>query len=119
MLSHRVTGSGQPLLLIHGWGVTFDLWENLAPRLVPHFQLIMIELPGLGNSPAADAARPYYAGCAAAIDALRQHLGIEQWAVPSYSSGTPAAEAYLQRHPGQVSRAAFLCPAYVRGLRHL
>jgi pimeloyl-ACP methyl ester carboxylesterase len=119
MLSYRVIGSGRPLLLIHGWGVTFDIWENLAPRLVPHFQLNMIELPGLGNSPAADAARPYYAGCAAAIDDLRQHLGLEQWAVLSYSSGTRAAEAYLQCHPGQVSRAAFVCPAYVRGLRHL
>jgi pimeloyl-ACP methyl ester carboxylesterase len=119
MLSYRVIGSGRPLLLIHGWGVTFDVWENLAPLLAPNFQLIMIELPGIGNSPAADAARPYYACCAEAIEALRQHLGLQRWAVLSFSSGTRAAEAYLQRHSQHVSRAAFLCPAYIRGLRHI
>ncbi len=119
MLSYQVTGSGRPLLLIHGWGVTYAIWENLAPLLAPHFQLIMIELPGLGNSPAADPARPYYACCAEAIDAVRQRLGIEQWAVFSYSSGTRAAEAYLQRYPQVVSRAVFLCAANVYGVRHL
>ena len=119
MLSYQVTGSGRPLLLIHGWGVTYAIWEHLAPLLAPHFQLIMIELPGLGNSPAADPARPYYDCCAEAIDAVRQQLGIEQWAVFSYSSGTRAAEAYLQRYPRRVSRAAFLCAAHVYGVRHL
>ncbi len=119
MLSYRVAGAGPPLLLIHGWGVTFNVWQNLAPRLGRHFQLIMIELPGLGNSPRPDPARPYYVVCADAIDALRQALGLEQWAVLSYSSGTRAAEAYLQRYPARVSRAAFLCPAYAAGPRGL
>jgi pimeloyl-ACP methyl ester carboxylesterase len=119
MLSYKVMGSGQPLLLIHGWGVTYAIWEQLAPLLAPHFQLIMLELPGIGNSPAADPARAYYACCAEAIDELRQHLGLQRWAVFSYSSGTRAAEAYLQRYPQAVSRAVFLCPAHVFGVRHL
>jgi len=119
MLNYKIIGSGPPLLLIHGWGVSFGIWQNLAPRLAPPFQLIMIELPGIGHSPAPAAAQPYYAGCADAIEALRQHLGLARWAVFSYSSGTRAAEAYLQRYPDRVSRAAFLCPAYISGPRHL
>lgn len=113
MLRYRVEGSGEPLLLVHGWGVTYTIWENLAPLLKPHFQLIMIELPGNGGSPEVDPDKPYYPACAEAIEEVRLALGIERWSVLAYSSGTRAAEAYLQRYPGSCVRAAFLCPIYL------
>src|SRR6266851_4325242 len=47
MLPFRVEGSGHPLLLIHGWGVTYTVWQKLVPLLAPHFQLILVELPGV------------------------------------------------------------------------
>ena len=113
MLRYRLEGCGLPLLLIHGWGVTYATWENLAPLLTPHFQLIMIELPGIGGSPEVDHGKPYYPACAEAIEELRQALGIEQWAILAYSSGTRAAEAYVQRYPQSIKRAIFLCPIYL------
>jgi pimeloyl-ACP methyl ester carboxylesterase len=113
MLSYRLEGSGLPLLLIHGWGVTYATWENLAPLLAPYFQLIMIELPGLGGSQEIDHNRPYYPTCAEAIEELRQSLGIEKWSLLAYSSGTRVAEAYVQRYPHSIERAIFLCPIYL------
>ncbi|GCE18288.1 alpha/beta fold hydrolase [Dictyobacter kobayashii] len=113
MLRYRLEGSGPPLLLIHGWGVTFAIWQNLAPLLKSHFQLIMIELPGLAGSPHVAADEPYYQICAEAIEEVRQALGIEQWAMLAYSSGTRAAEAYVKRYPQSVSQAIFLCPTYI------
>jgi pimeloyl-ACP methyl ester carboxylesterase len=116
MLRYRIEGSGFPLLLIHGWGVTYSIWKNLMPLLMAHFQLIMIELPGVGGSSEVDPAEPYYQGCAEAIEELRQRLGIEQWAILAYSCGTRAAEAYMQRYPQHVHRAVFLCPVYLTAL---
>lgn len=113
MLRYRLEGSGAPLLLIHGWGVTYAIWQNLAPLLKPHFQLIMIELPGIGGSPYIDSEQPYYQASAEAIEEVRCALGIEQWSILAYSSGTRAAEAYLQRYPCSVTRAIFLCPIYL------
>jgi len=113
MLRYRIEGSGLPLLLIHGWGVTYKIWKNLMPLLMSHFQLIMIELPGVGSSPEVDPDKAYYPGCAEAIEAVRQKLGIEQWAILAYSSGTRAGEAYMQRYPQHVNRAVFLCPVYL------
>ncbi|HEV2656071.1 MAG TPA: alpha/beta hydrolase [Ktedonobacteraceae bacterium] len=113
MLRYRLEGSGLPLLLIHGWGVTYTTWENLAPLLTPYFQLIMIELPGIGGSQEIDHDMPYYPACAEAIEELRQSLGIEKWSVLAYSSGTRAAEAYIQRYPHSIERAIFLCPIYL------
>ncbi len=114
MLCYRLTGSGTPLLLIHGWGVTYAIWQNLAPLLTPYFQLIMIELPGIGGSPEVDPEKPYYQACAEAIEEVRQTLGIKQWSLLAYSSGTRAAEAYLQCYPQSISQAAFLCPIYLQ-----
>ncbi len=114
MLRYRLEGSGPPLLLIHGWGVTYTIWQNLAPLLSPHFRLIMVELPGLGGSPQVSTGQPYYSACAEALEELRHALGIEQWAVLAYSTGTRAAEAYMQRDAQAITHAIFLCPTYVQ-----
>ncbi len=113
MLRYRLEGSGPPLLLIHGWGVTYAIWQNLAPLLRPYFQLIMIELPGVGGSPQVDSNQPYYQACAEAIEEVRCALGVKQWYVLAYSSGTRAAEAYVQRYPQSIMRVIFLCPIYL------
>jgi pimeloyl-ACP methyl ester carboxylesterase len=113
MLNYRIEGSGSPLLLIHGWGVTYATWDNLAPLLVPHFQLIMIELPGIGGSPQVEPGQLYYPACAEGIEEVRLALGIEKWSLLAYSSGTRAAEAYVQRYPQAVQAAIFLCPIYL------
>jgi pimeloyl-ACP methyl ester carboxylesterase len=114
MLCYRLAGNGTPLLLIHGWGVTYAIWQNLVPLLTPHFQVIMIELPGVGSSPEVDPSKPYYQACAEAIEEVRQELGIKQWSLLAYSSGTRAAEAYLQCYPQSILQAAFLCPIYLQ-----
>jgi len=114
MLCYRRAGNGAPLLLIHGWGVTYAVWQNLAPLLTPYCQLIMIELPGVGGSPEVDPDKPYYQACAEAIEEVRQELGIEQWSLLAYSSGTRAAEAYLQCYPQSILSAIFLCPIYLQ-----
>ena len=119
MLNYRVDGAGQPLLMAHGFGVSFPIWEQLVPLLGPHFQLILPELPGVGASPLPPPGTSYYTACASALTELRIHLGIEQWAVLGYSSGTRAVEAYLQCDAPHVGRVALLCPAYVPGFKAL
>lgn len=54
---YRVTGSGKPVVLIHGFGEDGDIWEKQAAFLQPHFRLIIPDLPGSGQSeliPGAD-----------------------------------------------------------------
>lgn len=114
MLPYQIEGSGHPLLLIHGWGVTYAVWRHLVPLLAPHFQLILVELPGMGAAGEYVSEEPYYMACAESLEELRAALGIEQWAVLAYSTGTRAGEAYMQRYPQRVERAVFLCPLYLR-----
>jgi len=114
LLPYRLEGNGYPLLLLHGLGVTHATWQNLIPLLAPHFQLIMVELPGTGTLRDAEFTKPYYPTCAEALEELRIALGIEQWTILAYSTGTRVCETYLQIYPGRVARAVFLCPFYIR-----
>lgn len=123
LLNHRVEGDGPPLLLVHGWGVSFTIWRDLAPLLKPHYTLIIPELPGIGASP-MPTSEPYYEASAAALETLRQALGVPRWSVLGYSTGGWAVRAYVRRFPLVVERCIFLClarplPPFALGLRLL
>ena len=47
----RIENVGQPeLVLLHGWGLSSDIWQTFAEALSPYFSLTLIDLPGLGRS---------------------------------------------------------------------
>jgi pimeloyl-ACP methyl ester carboxylesterase len=117
MLSYRILGDGPPILLIHGFGISFNIWQNLLPLLKENFSLIMIELPGIGNSPACEG--DYLEYCVSEIERLRLELKIERWHVLSYSSGTRVGERYILDHAEHVINAVYLCPAQVNRFRAL
>ena len=43
-------GSGEPLVLIHGWGMHGGIWDNVIPLLSPKFCVHCVDLPGHGHS---------------------------------------------------------------------
>ncbi len=44
-------GSGNPLILLHGWGWHSGIWNTLIPQLIHSFEVYCIDLPGFGKSP--------------------------------------------------------------------
>jgi pimeloyl-[acyl-carrier protein] methyl ester esterase len=46
----RTTGSGPPLVLLHGWGMHSGVWQSLQPALAGHYRTTVIDLPGHGQS---------------------------------------------------------------------
>lgn len=43
-------GSGDPVVLLHGWPQTWHEWRKVAPLLAGRYRLVMPDLPGLGDS---------------------------------------------------------------------
>lgn len=113
MLNYKIEGHGPPLLLVHGFGISFEIWTALAPRLSEHFTLVTIELPGIGLSPPPPPAAPYLGACIAAMEATRSALGFSSWRVLAYSTGTRVVEMYAQLFPQAVEQVAFICPLHV------
>lgn len=116
IINYQVIGSGPPLLMIHGFGITFNIWQKLIPLLCPHFSLVIIELPGIGNSSMPDMEEAYLDQSVAGIENIRKLLNIEQWQVFGYSYGVFVAKRYLQMYPISLSGIIFLCPAQISNL---
>jgi pimeloyl-ACP methyl ester carboxylesterase len=117
MLNYEVEGRGAPLLLIHGFGISFSIWQEMNPLLRDQFTLVQVELPGIGSSPPPQQGQAYLDSAVEGIEVMREALGIGRWHVVSYSSGTRVGEHYLNAHASRVDRAVFICPARVRPLK--
>jgi pimeloyl-ACP methyl ester carboxylesterase len=49
-------GTGQPVVLVHGWPQHWWVWRHVVPLLAPHARLVMIDLRGFGWSDAPPGA---------------------------------------------------------------
>jgi pimeloyl-[acyl-carrier protein] methyl ester esterase len=47
----EVTGSGVPLVILHGWGMHSGVWTDTVRKLETDFQVHNVDLPGHGRSP--------------------------------------------------------------------
>lgn len=66
-LNHIRRGSGAPLLLVHGLGNTHHVWSLIAPALAEDREIIAIDLPGHGETPAQPDSGTF-AGLARSLD---------------------------------------------------
>ncbi|MHC1559236.1 alpha/beta fold hydrolase [Actinomycetospora sp. C-140] len=51
-LHHVRRGTGDPLLLIHGLGGSWRSWETIIDDLAAHREVVAVDLPGFGETPA-------------------------------------------------------------------
>ena len=47
----RKSGKGKPVLLVHGFCETHEIWNGFAEKLGESFEVFVIDLPGFGESP--------------------------------------------------------------------
>lgn len=56
----EVHGDGVPVLLIHGWPDSHEVWRHQVPTLVEHgFQVITPDLRGFGRSARPEGKEHY------------------------------------------------------------
>lgn len=52
LTNYQLIGKGQPTVLLHGWGGDWQSWAFLIPELSKKYQLLIPDLPGMGQSSA-------------------------------------------------------------------
>ncbi len=57
-LNYHRTGSGQPLVLIHGIGSRWQVWKPVLDRLQAERDVVAIDMPGFGASPMPPPGTP-------------------------------------------------------------
>jgi 3-oxoadipate enol-lactonase len=96
-------GAGEPLVLIHGFPFSADLYQPQRAALSSRFRVITPDLRGMGRSDATPDATDYSVEAYADdVVALMDHLGIGQAIVGGMSMGGYVVFALLRRHPDRV-----------------
>ena len=77
-IAYQRSGSGEPLLLLHGTGGSPRHWAPVRPTLAAHHDVIAVDLPGHGESdPPPDHGDHTPLGYAVALAALLDELGLD------------------------------------------
>src|SRR3569623_2091838 len=108
----RRSGTGMPVLLLHGFPQTHLLWRDFAPRLAERFSVVCADLRGYGRSgcPPSTPDHAPYSKRAMAEDmvAVMQRLGFARFAVVGHARGGRVAYRLALDHPDRVDRVAVL-----------
>ena len=101
-------GDGPYLLLIHGFLSSRAQWQPNVAALAEVCRPVLFELYGHGRSPVPEEPQRYQTqSYAAAIEAIRQKLGVESWFVCGYSLGAAISMRYALSHPQRVRGHVF------------
>ena len=101
-------GSGRPIVLIHGYPLNSDSWERQERALLgAGYRVIRYDRRGFGNS-----SRPTtgfdYDTFAADLNALLEHLGLDDLVLAGFSMGTGEVTRYLGTYGSARVRQAVL-----------
>jgi pimeloyl-ACP methyl ester carboxylesterase len=109
-------GSGPPVLLLHGWGVSSDLFQATIAGLEGSFSLIAPDFPGFGATPpppAAWAVGDYTAWVVALLDAA----GLDRVHIIAHSFGGRVAIKLASQRPERVDKLVLTACAGIRPAR--
>jgi pimeloyl-ACP methyl ester carboxylesterase len=82
------TGSGEPLLLVHGTGGSRQHWKPVLAELAAQRELLVVDLPGHGASDPPPAGAPHTPiGYAGQLGGLLDELGLDSVDVAGNSVG--------------------------------
>ncbi|MFC6148314.1 MULTISPECIES: alpha/beta fold hydrolase [Mumia] len=103
-------GSGEPVVLVHGIGHRKEAWRPVATRLAETHDVVAIDLPGFGASPAlTKSRRDGMDDFADTLETFFAELGIERPHIVGNSLGGAIALELAAR--GSVRTATALSPA--------
>jgi pimeloyl-ACP methyl ester carboxylesterase len=109
-LTRHRAGRGEPLVLIHGLGLSWRCWTPVLPALEAAHDVVAIDLPGFGTAPEIDGARrPTVAALADAVEAELDRLGLDAPHIAGNSLGGWIALELARR--GRARRVVAFAPA--------
>ncbi len=98
---YRISGSGKPVILVHGFGEDGEVWRHQVEYLEKQFKLIVPDLPGSGKSEQIDDMS--MEGLAEVIHAIMHDEGIEACPVIGHSMGGYITLALVEKYWNHVS----------------
>jgi pimeloyl-ACP methyl ester carboxylesterase len=109
-LTRHRGGTGPPLVLVHGLGLTWRSWQPVLDALEARHDVIAIDLPGFGESPALPAGTaPTPTRLADAVESELDRLNLDAPALVGNSLGGWVALELARRR--RATRAVVISPS--------
>jgi len=88
----------EAVVLIHGWTQSADAWRDNVADLSKRNRIIVLELPGHGQSdkPQTTYSMDYFAR---AVDAVMRDAKVKRAVLVGHSMGTPVARQFYRKYP--------------------
>ena len=106
-IHYVIGGQGEPLVLIHGFGQNWYMWNRLLPELSKHFTVIAPDLRGVGESDKPESGYDKKT-MAADIHGLVEKLGYKSINLAGHDIGLMVAYAYAAQYGSEVKKVALL-----------
>lgn len=107
MLQYQRTGSGEPIVLIHGLLGSQQIWSRVVPLLADELEVITLDLPGHGGSPVPAGVATMRDGAQQVADTLAA-LGVEKPVVVGHSWGGYVVAEMISEFPQALGAAAII-----------
>ncbi|MBC6448272.1 4,5:9,10-diseco-3-hydroxy-5,9,17-trioxoandrosta-1(10),2-diene-4-oate hydrolase [Actinokineospora xionganensis] len=110
---YQESGSGTPVVLLHGGGPGACGWSNFGPNFpvfAERFRTILIDQPGYGKSDRPEVKGQYFTFSADALLATLDALGVEKADMVGNSLGGGTAVRFALRHPDRAGRLVLMAP---------
>jgi pimeloyl-ACP methyl ester carboxylesterase len=113
-LHYLIDGTGDPIVLLHGFAETSHMWLPLIEKLSDKHTVIAPDLRGFGQS-SAPADGYTKAGMAQDVHALVKSLNYDRIRLVGHDIGLMVAYAYAAQYPAEIDRLV-LMEAFLPGV---
>ena len=100
-LRYQDQGQGFPVILLHGFMESLDVWDDLSEKLSRKYRVIAIDLPGHGKSSVLEPVHTMDL-MAESVKFVMDSLNIDQAAIVGHSMGGYTALQLLKDYPERV-----------------
>jgi pimeloyl-ACP methyl ester carboxylesterase len=106
-IHYVIGGEGEPLVLVHGFGQNWYMWNRVLPELSKHFTVIAPDLRGVGESDKPEGGYDKKT-MATDIHELVKKLGYKAINLVGHDIGLMVAYAYAAQFGEEVKKLALL-----------
>ena len=97
-IHYKTEGTGKPIILLHGFLESLEMWNDFTKSLLHKFTVIRIDLPGFGNSETISSVHTMEL-MADTVKAVMDHEEIKAAVIVGHSMGGYASLAFAEKYP--------------------
>lgn len=111
-LRFRETGSGEPVVLLHGFASDIGSWSGLGDSIATEYRVVALDQRGHGGSGRPAAASGYGREMGEDVIRLLDHLGLPRAHLVGHSMGGVIAAYAAVRYPARIATVSLLAPPF-------